>query len=111
MWLRLWPAAHAERASPALCPDGAVQSDAALLYRRGTAPDRPGTELADVLNASAWRTHAAGEGTKGLRLYDRARIPLPWTVDEGFELIRRSRAKPEERASYFRVRTNRRQPG
>ena len=61
-------------------------------------------ELADELDASAWSTHAAGEGTKGFRLYDWARIPLPWTVDEGFErwvLIRRSRAKPEERAYYF----------
>ena len=61
-------------------------------------------ELAEALDASAWSTHAAGEGTKGLRLYDWARISLPWTVDEGFErwvLIRRSRAKPEERAYYF----------
>lgn len=61
-------------------------------------------ELADELDASAWSTHAAGEGTKGFRLYDWARIPLPWATDEGFErwvLIRRSRAKPEERAYYF----------
>jgi SRSO17 transposase len=61
-------------------------------------------ELADELDADAWSTHAAGEGTKGLRLYDWARIPLPWTVDEGFErwvLIRRSRTKPQERAYYL----------
>lgn len=63
-------------------------------------------ELADELDASAWSTHAAGEGTKGkgFRLYDWARIPLPWTVDNGFErwvLIRRSRAKSDERAYYF----------
>jgi SRSO17 transposase len=61
-------------------------------------------ELADELDASVWSTHAAGEGTKGFRLYDWARISLPWTVDKGFErwlLIRRNRAKLQERAYYF----------
>lgn len=61
-------------------------------------------ELADEGEASAWNTHAAGEGTKGFRLYDWARIPLPWTVDAGFErwvLIRRGRAQPEDRSYYF----------
>lgn len=61
-------------------------------------------ELADELDASAWSTLAAGEGTKGFRLYDWARIPMPGTIDEGFErwvLIRRSRAEPKERAYYF----------
>jgi SRSO17 transposase len=61
-------------------------------------------ELADELEASAWSTHAAGEGTKGLRLYDWARVLLPGTVDSGFErwvLIRRSRAKTQERAYNF----------
>lgn len=61
-------------------------------------------ELADELDANAWNTCAAGEGTKGFRLYDWARIALPWTVGQDFErwmLIRRSRAKPEERAYYF----------
>jgi hypothetical protein len=42
-------------------------------------------ELADQLPTDAWSAHAAGEGSKGIRLYDWARIPLPWIVDAGFE--------------------------
>lgn len=60
--------------------------------------------LADALPARAWTTHAAGEGSKGLRLYDWARIALPWTTEEGFErwvLIRRNRRAPAERAYYL----------
>ena len=60
--------------------------------------------LADELDADAWKAHAAGEGSKGIRLYDWARIALPWIVDAGFErwiLIRRNRNSPEERAYYF----------
>ena len=70
--------------------DGFVQTDPAT--------------LADALEAKAWSSHAAGEGSKGLRLYDWARISLPWTCDPGFErflLIRRSRRAPAERAYYF----------
>ena len=46
----------------------------------------------------------AGEGSKGPRLYDWARIRLPWTVDAGFErwlLIRRNRRDASERAFYL----------
>lgn len=60
--------------------------------------------LADTLPAAAWTPHAAGEGSKGVRLYDWARIALPWTVDAGFErwlLIRRSRRDPGARAYYL----------
>lgn len=60
--------------------------------------------LAEALDAQAWATHAAGEGSKELRLYDWARIPLPCRCDEGFErwvLIRRSRREPDKRAYYF----------
>ncbi len=60
--------------------------------------------LADALPCEAWAAHAAGEGSKGLRLYDWARISLPWTVDEGFErwlLIRRNRRDASERAYYL----------
>jgi hypothetical protein len=70
--------------------DGFVQTDPAT--------------LCDALEAKAWSSHAAGEGSKGLRLYDWARISLPWTCDPGFErflLIRRSRRAPAERAYYF----------
>jgi hypothetical protein len=50
------------------------------------------------------RVHAAGEGTKGIRLYDWARIALPWIADTGLErwvLIRRSRHDPEAYAYYL----------
>jgi SRSO17 transposase len=60
--------------------------------------------LADELEAEAWTAHAAGEGAKGLRLYDWARIALPWTTNEGFErwlLIRRSRKEPDKLAYYL----------
>jgi hypothetical protein len=61
--------------------------------------------LADALPSDAWSSHAAGEGSKGIRLYDWARIALPWIADdEGFEywvLIRRSRQDPKMRAYYL----------
>jgi len=60
--------------------------------------------MADALASEAWVTHAAGEGSKGLRLYEWARIALSSTADPGFEhwlLIRRSRREPDKRAYYF----------
>ena len=60
--------------------------------------------IAERLPGSAWVTLAAGEGSKGLRLYDWARYCLPWTVEEGFErwvLIRRNRKDASEYAYYF----------
>ena len=60
--------------------------------------------LADELAPDSWKAPPAGEGTKGIRLYDWARIALPWMVDDGFErwiLIRRNRNNPEERAYYL----------
>ena len=73
-----------------LMQDGLLQTDPA--------------ELADDLPADVWMTHAAGEGSKGLRLYDWARIELTWATDGGFErwlLIRRNRRDPQERAYYL----------
>jgi SRSO17 transposase len=61
-------------------------------------------QMAAALSPADWRTHPAGEGTKGLRLYDWARVPLLWDTEPGFKrwvLIRRSRADPEEMAYYF----------
>jgi SRSO17 transposase len=83
----------------------AVRSNLHLRFvtGKGFLQTDPAT-LADELPAKAWQTHAAGEGTKGIRLYDWARIALPWVVDEGFErwiLIRRNRNNPEERAYYL----------
>ena len=61
-------------------------------------------ELADELPPEDWACHAAGEGAKGPRLYDWARIRRPWTSPEGFEhwlLIRRKRSKSAEKAYYL----------
>jgi SRSO17 transposase len=60
--------------------------------------------MADDLPPGAWAPYAAGEGTKGLRLYDWAQVPLPWTSPDGFErvlLIRRNRREPKRRAFYL----------
>jgi SRSO17 transposase len=72
-----------------LAPEGLVTTD-------------PKT-LAEDLPANGWTTLAAGEGAKGLRLYDWARIALPFATDEGFErwlLIRRSRNDGDRQAYY-----------
>jgi len=61
-------------------------------------------EMADELAPEEWAALAAGEGSKGMRFYDWARIPLSWTSPPDFErwlLIRRNRQKPEQRAYYF----------
>lgn len=74
-----------------------------LLSEAGLVQTDPAT-LADALPSEAWATHAAGEGTKGLRLYDWARIALPWAGDAGFErwvLIRRNRRDSTDRAYYL----------
>jgi SRSO17 transposase len=60
--------------------------------------------LADDQDESGWTTHAAGEGTKGIRLYDWTRIALSARAEDGFEpwvLVRRSRKDPNERAYYL----------
>lgn len=83
----------------------AVRSNLHLRFlTRGGLIQTDPVGLADALEADAWATHAAGEGSKGLRLYDWARIPLPWICDEGFErwvLIRRNRREPDNRAYYL----------
>src|SRR3954453_22049243 len=61
-------------------------------------------ELCDELEDGAWATHPADEGSKGLRLYDWARIALPSACDPAFEhwlLTRRSRKEPDKRAYYL----------
>ena len=61
-------------------------------------------ELASELAPDDWACHAAGEGAKGPRLYDWARIRRPWTSDQGFEhwlLVRRKRSKSAEKAYYL----------
>lgn len=60
--------------------------------------------LAEDLDDDRWFSLTAGEGAKGPRLYDWARVPLAWDKAEGFErwlLIRRSRRGPEALAYFF----------
>jgi SRSO17 transposase len=83
----------------------AVRSNHHLQFieEEGFVATNPKT-IADKLPHKAWITLAAGEGAKGLRLYDWARIALPWITDGGFErwlLIRRSRKEPDKLAYYL----------
>lgn len=66
----------------------------------GTSPE----ELASEFAPEDWVCHAAGEGAKGPRLYDWARIRRPWTSKGGFEhwlLVRRKRSTSGEKAYYL----------
>jgi SRSO17 transposase len=59
--------------------------------------------LGDELQPDDWHCYAAGEGAKGPRLYDWARVRLLWRSDRQWQhwlLIRRSRKKPDELAYY-----------
>jgi hypothetical protein len=50
--------------------------------------------LADALQSQDWHCHAAGEGTKGPRQFEWARISLLWPADPAWQhwlLIRRNR--------------------
>ena len=61
-------------------------------------------ELASEVAPQDWARHAAGEGSKGPRLYDWARVRRPWTSDKGFEhwlLVRRKRSDARETAYYL----------
>jgi SRSO17 transposase len=61
-------------------------------------------EMAEELPAAAWAACPAGEGAKGLRLYDWARIGLPYVVEEGYAryvLIRKSRTDPRALSYYL----------
>ena len=71
-----------------------------LVTPAGLIETDPAT-MADDLDDAAWTAHAAGEGSKGPRLHDWARIALGRPRDEGRErwlLIRRSRNDPNKRA-------------
>ena len=73
-----------------------------FMTSEGIVETDPATE-ADDWPAGDWTTLPAGEGSKGLRLYDWARLALP-CAQEGFErwlLIRRHRKEPDKRAYYL----------
>ncbi len=60
--------------------------------------------MVEALDGDQWRALSAGEGAKGPRLYDWARVPLNWACEDGFErwlLARRSQREPEVLAYYF----------
>lgn len=83
----------------------AVRSNHTLRFRErdGLVRTDP-EELADALPPDSWTTCAAGEGAKGLRLYDWARISLPSASGPDWErwlLIRRNRRDPSKRAYYL----------
>lgn len=74
-----------------------------LITQGGLVETDPG-DIADDWPADGWTTHAAGEGSKGLRLYDWARLALPWPTQDSFErwlLIRRNRKEPDKQAYYL----------
>ncbi len=67
---------------------------------QGTTPEA----LVEALEQGAFACHAAGEGAKGPRLYDWARVRLHRGKDARFAhwlLVRRSRRKTTERAYYL----------
>nr|WP_318246606.1 transposase [Rhizobium sp. T1473] len=83
----------------------AVRSNHRLRFVRDQGIEQTDPEtMADELKPEAWHSHAAGEGAKGLRLYEWARIPLSSRPDPQWErwlLIRRNRREPNDRAYYF----------
>ena len=83
----------------------AVRSNHTLrfLTPAGLIETDPAT-IADDLEDEAWMAHAAGEGSKGPRLYDWARVAMPWSCREDRErwlLVRRSCNDPDKRAYYL----------
>ena len=83
----------------------AVRSNHHLRFvtQEGLVETDPRT-LASGLEDRDWHSHAAGEGSKGPRLYDWARISLRWNCDPQWErwlLIRRNRHDPGKLAYYF----------
>jgi len=60
--------------------------------------------LVGELEAQAWQPLSAGEGAKGVRLYEWVRLPLKWQAPDGFArwlLARKSLRDPEAIAYYF----------
>ena len=83
----------------------AVRSNYQLRFldRAGVIQTDPAA-IAEAFEADDWTMLPAGEGAKGFRLYDWARVRLPWTCDPGHErwlLSRRSRRNPSDRAYYL----------
>lgn len=74
-----------------------------FLVKEGLIQTDPAT-MAEDLPPEQWQTLAAGEGSKGLRLYDWASVKMPWATQNGFcrwLLFRKSRKDGEKLAYYF----------
>jgi SRSO17 transposase len=69
--------------------------------RPGTGPRQvPAAEIRATMPADAWRRLSAGDGAKGPRLYDWARVPQARWPERGWEhwlLVRRSLTDPTDR--------------
>lgn len=83
----------------------AVRSNERL--RAGSLRTRTAAEIADAMAPGDWQRLTAGEGAKGPRLYDWARVRLfrlqePGQPFDHWLLVRRSRRDPQERASCSR---------
>jgi SRSO17 transposase len=79
----------------------AVKSDLRLPFLGGGI--RAST-LAHRVPPSEWQPLSCGDGAKGARLYDWARVPLDAPDQAGFAgwlLVRRSRSDPSEQAYYW----------
>lgn len=81
----------------------AVRSNERLMA--GSLQTRTAAEIADAMAPGDWQRLTAGEGAKGPRLYDWARIRLfrlqePGQPFDHWLLVRRSLRDPEERAYY-----------
>lgn len=83
----------------------AVRSNQSVKFLEGWIPVLTDpAAMAAAIPDDDWHTLAAGEGSKGPRLYHWARLPLRWLTEEGFErwlLTRRSRHDPGAMAFYF----------
>lgn len=83
----------------------AIRSNHTLrfLIKQGLLQTDP-AELVEDIAAQDWHALPAGEGSKGLRLYDWASIRMPWTTKQGFArwlVFRRSRKQAGKIAYYF----------
>ena len=75
----------------------------AWTQRRGFV-DATAASLAADFSAESFARLSAGQGSKGLKLSNWARVALAWPTEEGFErwlLIRRSLAEGDKQASYL----------
>jgi SRSO17 transposase len=73
------------------------------LWTRTTWRQLAAQTLAAGVSADAWERLSAGEGTKGPRVYDWARVPIRALPEPGWDywlLVRRSLTDPTDRAYY-----------